>query len=214
MTPKQPGIMALSGLGSNAGVGIDPAHSRYRSDGGENGPTQDFREQLVQHLPRLRRFAMSLTRDNDACNDLVQETCLRALAKSELWEAGTRLDSWLFRMAQNLWFDRIRARRRAGEAVDVEEIAELPGDDGRDVMENKLELEAVMRAMARLKPDHQVIIALVCIDGLSYREVAEVLSIPIGTVMSRLNRARIDLDRCLRTDRKALAAGKGEQPLE
>jgi RNA polymerase sigma-70 factor (ECF subfamily) len=152
-----------------------------------------LRDQLIGLLPRLRRFAYSLTRDSDACNDLVQETCARALSKADLWQAGTRLDSWLFRIAQNLWLDRRRAESARGDHVDVDEIPTLAGTDGRKVTESRLALEEVTRGIAHLKPDHQIIIGLVCVDGMSYKEAAEVLELPIGTVMSRLSRARLEL---------------------
>jgi len=181
------------------GNGMSGAPPRYRSDGRADGPSSEFREQLVALLPRLRRFAHALARDHDASGDLLQETCARALTKFDLWEEGTRLDSWLFRMMQNIWLDRIRADRRSGEAVEVEEITELAGEDGRDVMEAKLEFDVVMSALNRLKPDHRVIIALTCIDGMSYREVAEVLVVPMGPVMRRPNRARVELHHFLGT---------------
>lgn len=193
------------------GNGMSGAPPRCRHDGRSNEPSSEFREQLVALLPRLRRFSYALARDHDASSDLLQETCMRALTKFDLWEEGTRLDSWLFRMMQNLWLDRIRSERRAGDAIEVEEIAELPGEDGRDVVEAKLELDVVMTAMTRLKPDHRVIIALACIDGMSYREVADVLDLPMGTVMSRLSRARLELHRFLGSSSAAHVRGQGER---
>lgn len=182
-------------------AGIETTPERYRQD--REVSDRELREALVGLLPRLRRFAYALTRDGDASNDLVQETCARALSRAELWQRGTRLDSWLFRIAQNIWLDRKRSEKSRGAQVDVEEIADLPGADGRDVVESRLTLEEVARGMARLKPEQQVIVTLVCVDGMSYKEAAEVLELPIGTVMSRLSRARLELSEFLdRTARK------------
>jgi RNA polymerase sigma-70 factor (ECF subfamily) len=148
---------------------------------------------MVELLPRLRRFAVALTGDLDQADDLVQETCARALSAVKQWQPGTRLDSWMYRIAQNLWLDRMRARKVRGEKVDVEVADAVTGTDGRDVVESRLTLEAVSAAMAQLPDEQRVLIALVCIDGLSYKEAADITGSPIGTVMSRLARARREL---------------------
>lgn len=150
----------------------------------------EFRHQIVALLPRLRRFAYALTGDGDRGDDLVQDTCVRALSKLDQWQAGTRLDSWLYRIAQNLWFDRIRAGKVRGDQVDIDSVDNLPGDDGRSITEGRSTLNVVSRAIEQLPPDQKILVVLVCIDGLSYKEAADVLEIPIGTVMSRLARAR------------------------
>jgi len=150
----------------------------------------DPRLQIVNFLPRLRRFSYALTGDTDKGDDLVQETCARALSRLDQWEPGTRLDSWMFRIAQNIWFDQRRAQKVQGDTVDIDEAYGVAGTDGRDVTESSLTLKEVSKGIAVLPPDQQVLIALVCVDGLSYKEAAETLDIPIGTVMSRLARAR------------------------
>jgi RNA polymerase sigma-70 factor (ECF subfamily) len=148
---------------------------------------------MVELLPRLRRFAVALTGDLDQADDLVQEACMRALSRVEQWQPGTRLDSWMYRIAQNLWLDRMRAKKVRGEQVDVESAEALAGPDGREVVESRLTLNAVSAAMAYLPNEQRMLIALVCIDGLSYKEAAEITETPIGTVMSRLARARREL---------------------
>ncbi len=150
----------------------------------------DIRDRMVELLPRLRRFAYALTGNMDKADDLVQETCARALASADQWQAGTRLDSWMYRIAQNLWFDRMRATKVRGEVVDVDTAVDLVGSDGRDVTESRLTLQVVAKSIAQLPADQQLVITHVCIDGLSYKDAADVLGIPIGTVMSRLARAR------------------------
>ena len=155
--------------------------------------TDELRTRMVELLPRLRRFAVALTGDLDQADDLVQEACMRALSRVEQWQPGTRLDSWMYRIAQNLWLDRMRARKVRGEQVDVESAEALAGPDGREVVESRLTLNAVSAAMAQLPNEQRLLIALVCIDGLSYKEAAEITETPIGTVMSRLARARREL---------------------
>lgn len=150
----------------------------------------DAKARIVEFLPRLRRFALSLTRDRDQGDDLVQETCMRALASLDQWQAGTRLDSWMYRIAQNIWLDRIRAKKSRGETYDIDDMHDLVGSDGRTVMETRLTMREVSKGIVRLQPEQQVLVALVFIDGLSYKEAAEITGVPIGTVMSRLARAR------------------------
>jgi len=173
--------------------GITRRDVRCSSDIVGDHVTQDIRHRIVELLPRLRRFAHSLTRDRDQSEDLLQETCARALTNLDLWQPGTRLDSWMFRIAQNLWFDRARAEKVRGEVIDIETIENLSGCDGRAVTEGRLTLQDVRRGMAQLSQNQQVLIGLVCVDGLSYEEAANILNLPSGTVMSRLARARIAL---------------------
>ncbi|MGO8953231.1 MAG: RNA polymerase sigma factor [Rhodomicrobium sp.] len=170
----------------------------------------DLRLQIVDFLPRLRRFSHALTGDPDKGDDLVQETCARALSRLDQWEPGTRLDSWMFRIAQNLWLDQRRAHKVRGNTVDIDEVYDLPGDDGRTVTESRLTLAEVSQGIAQLPADQQVLIALVCVEGLSYKEAAEVLEVPIGTVMSRLARARRVLFHKAHPDFKAVEPVKLE----
>src|SRR5262245_55660985 len=116
----------------------------------------------------------------DRGDDLVQETCLRALSRLDQWEQGTRLDSWIYRIAQNIWLDRMRALKVRGEVVDIETAYDLPGVDGRDVTESRLVLSDVSDAMAKLPTDQRVLVALICIEGLSYKQAAEILEVPVG----------------------------------
>jgi RNA polymerase sigma-70 factor (ECF subfamily) len=149
--------------------------------------TDEIRARMVAALPRLRRFAYALTGSTEQGDDLVQETCLRALSRVERWQPGTRLDSWMYRIAQNIWLDRMRANKVRGEVVDVDVVEELPG---LDVTESQLALEEVDAALGLLPSEQRAVIALVCIEGISYKEAAEITGVPIGTIMSRLARAR------------------------
>jgi len=106
----------------------------------------------------------------------------------------------MFRIAQNLWLDRVRALKVRGEPVDPDSMPEISGLDGRDVTESRLTLDAVKEGIARLPVEQQVLIALVCVDGLTYKQTAEIVDIPIGTVMSRLARARRSLNDWINRD--------------
>jgi RNA polymerase sigma-70 factor (ECF subfamily) len=149
----------------------------------------DVRRQLGRFTPRLRRFALTLTRSQVDADDLVQSTLERALAYVQQWEPGTRLDSWLYRIAQNLWIDQRRRARMRGTTESADEML-LTGEDGRETRERELMVRDAIRALASLPEDQQAVLALVSIEGLSYGEAAKVLDVPIGTVMSRLARAR------------------------
>ncbi len=167
-----------------------PQHTLSMDPRGGRRVTDDIRARMVAVLPRLRRFAYALTGSTEQGDDLVQETCLRALSRVERWQPGSRLDSWMYRIAQNIWLDRMRANKVRGEVVDVDVVEELPGLDGREVTESQLTLEEVDAALGRLPTEQRAVIALVCIEGVSYKEAAEITGVPIGTIMSRLARAR------------------------
>jgi RNA polymerase sigma-70 factor (ECF subfamily) len=155
---------------------------------------------MIVFLPRLRRFAFALTRNMDAADDLVQDTCERALARLDQWEPGTKLESWMYRIAQNIWIDRKRSDKIRGAHLDLDEAMGVGGDDGRAITESRLTLEAVGQGIEKLPQEQQVLVALVCVEGLSYKEAASVLGVPIGTVMSRLSRARQSLYQHLLAD--------------
>ena len=157
-----------------------------------------MRTGLVALLPRLRRFALGLTGSPDRADDLVQSACERALARAGQWQPGSKLDSWMYKIMQNLWIDQLRTK---GEATfsEADEIEQVPDRDWTGHIQANIALEQVMRAMQALSPPMRAVLALVCIEELSYKEAAEALDVPIGTVMSRLARARKELHRILAT---------------
>jgi len=160
----------------------------------------EIRHEMVALLPRLRAFGRSLTRNSADADDLVQLTCEKALGALSSFTPGTRLDSWLFRIMRNLWIDQHR-KARSTVTVDDAAIAEtLVGDDGRTITEARMELGAVGDAMADLPEEQRTVLMLVCVEGMRYREVAEMLEVPIGTVMSRLARARSAIAAALEGD--------------
>lgn len=155
--------------------------------------SQDFNRELLALLPNLRRFALSLCRAADVADDLVQLTCQKALSNRNSYQSGTRMDAWLFRILRNSWIDMARRRRSEGETVDIDEVYDLSGSEGNREMENRLLLDRTLKAIQSLAEEQREVLMLVCVEELSYRETAEILEVPIGTVMSRLARARKQL---------------------
>ena len=157
---------------------------------------ETVRQELIALLPRLRRFAYGLTGSLDEGDDVVQSACERALTRLHQWRPGSRLDSWMYRIVQNLWIDRVRMRRQHPEAG-PEVLEQLPGGDAEREAEARHDLGTVRRLVARLPEEQRAVLALVTVEGLSYQDAADSLGIPIGTVMSRLARARLALGRMM-----------------
>lgn len=152
------------------------------------------RGQMIALLPRLRRFAIALTGSVADGDDLVQDTVERALRSLHHWERGTRLDSWMFRIARNRFIDGRRIARREGMVVmDAPKEAGNACSDGEAAMLARLTLEDLSAAMTRLPLEQREAVALVLINGASYREAADLLEVPIGTLTSRIARARESL---------------------
>jgi len=150
-----------------------------------------LRQRIVAFLPRLRRFCRGLAGgDSDRGDDLLQAAVERALSRLDQWQPGTSLENWLFRLTTNLHIDQFRSQKLRGTSVDIEDVHDLPGVDELERMEFRSELEAVRAALAAMPPELRAVMTTVVLDGQSYRDAAELLGIPIGTVMSRLSRAR------------------------
>ena len=160
-----------------------------------NAPGHRFGEEIVALLPRLRRFAIGLAGNEDDGDDLVQAACERALIRRGQWREGTRLDSWMFRIIQTLWIDRGRADRVRGRHMQPVDPDSQIGSDGERLVEARLTLDAVQRAFSALSDEQRVVLLLVCVEGYSYRESAEITGMPMGTVISRVARGRMALSR-------------------
>ena len=143
------------------------------------------RPDLIEHLPRLRRYARALTGDVNRADDLVQDTLERALAKLDLWQPGSDLRAWLFTLMHNLFVNQIRVRRPQ-ETV-MEDALDEPVSGGQ--ME-ALAARDIHAALARLPEEQREVLLLVGLEQFGYAEAAQVLGVPTGTVMSRLSRAR------------------------
>lgn len=152
----------------------------------------DFKGDLVTLLPRMRRFGCSLTGSLERADDLVQAACERALSRAHQWQPGSRLDSWVFAIMRSIWFNQVQKDRvrTGGGLVDADELS---GGDSVARMEARLRLSELDRLVAGFPSEQRSVLILVNVEGYSYRETAEILDIPVGTVMSRLARIRLKL---------------------
>jgi RNA polymerase sigma-70 factor, ECF subfamily len=139
-------------------------------------------------IPRLRRYARALTRSADGADDLVQETLMRALNKLHLWQPGTDLRAWLFTIMHNQHVNMVRRAVRDGANFDIEQMsAALVATTDPTASRQMRELE---KALSRLRDEQREVILLVGLEGMSYEAAAQILDVPVGTVRSRLSRAR------------------------
>src|SRR5258708_2102222 len=163
-------------------------------------PIENIQARIIELLPRLRRFARNLTRNPHDADDVVQIAVERALVRLGQWRSDARLDSWMFKIVRNAWIDELRSRGRRDKIF----LAAEAGDNiGTDSMAREAELMSVQSAMARLPQDQREAVSLVLVEGLPYREAAEVLEVPIGTLTSRLARGREALQALLGTEGEA-----------
>ena len=164
----------------------------------------DFHNLIEREIPRLRRYARALTRSADRADDLVQETLLRAIAKAHLWQAGTDIRAWLFTIMHNQYVNMVRSAMRGEATVDIEQMSSsLVATTDPTASRQLRELE---RALACLPGEQREVILLVGLEGMSYEAAAQVLSVPIGTIRSRLSRARDALRGLLDLPEKADSA--------
>lgn len=146
-----------------------------------------FEADVVAWLPQLRRYARALTGDPAWADDLVQDTAERALTRVHAFRPDTNLRAWLLTILRHLYVDQLRARREL--AVDDDD-APWHGLEVPSGQVDSLALRDVQRMLYRLPFEQREVLLLVCVEELSYREVSAVLGVPVGTVMSRLSRAR------------------------
>jgi len=151
-------------------------------------------------LSSLWRFALHITHDKTDAEDLVQRTCLRALERSDTYRDMQRPQSWLFRIAQNIWKNELRSRNlRNSQSIDPHSASEPYNasfqQTDRHTPDRHLEFRQVVTAIDELPEAQRLVMLLVAVDGFSYAETASILEVPIGTVMSRLARARLAIGR-------------------
>ena len=149
-----------------------------------------MREGLVAAIPNLRAFAISLSGDHHRANDLVQETLLKAWSNRDSFEAGTNLKAWLFTILRNTYFSEIRKRRREIQDVDGKAAAQLVSPPEQ---QGHLDLADFRKALTTLSPDQREALLLVGAEGMSYEEAAVISGCAVGTIKSRVNRARARL---------------------
>jgi len=159
--------------------------------------------QILEHIPRLRRYARALLGDRYAADDLVQDTLERAWNKFHLWRPGSDLRAWLFAIMHNVFVNQVRSKRSEMEKT----MEELPVIAVRATQSDSLEIADVERALRALPDEQREVLLLVAIEEMSYDEASRALAIPIGTVMSRLSRARERM-------RRLIAGGQPVVPLK
>jgi RNA polymerase sigma-70 factor (ECF subfamily) len=170
-------------------------NSSVMQHGGKVQRMGNLRPHLKDVLPSLRRFARALARNTHDVDDLVQMTCERALDRSDQWQEDTRLESWLFRVMHTVWLNEIRSRKvrdryRGQEQDRLSDRVQLAADGAA---ESKVLLDRVESEIFQLPESERILLLLCCVEGYSYKEAADVARVPIGTVMSRLARARLNL---------------------
>ncbi len=153
-----------------------------------SSPEQHFAARVIAHVPRLRRYATAWLHNAADADDLVQDCVERALRQQASLQHPERLGGWLFAILHNLHLSNLRRARRRGTTIGLDSLADdlalsAPPEDRNQIRD-------FARAMASLSDDHRQILLLVSLEGLTYREIAALLDVPIGTVMSRLARAR------------------------
>ncbi len=152
--------------------------------------TQIIHQEMIGLLPRLRRFAYGLSGSLDEANELVQSTCERALSHLDQWQPGTRLDSWMYRILYSIRINKLHAEKLRTSKLDAGDLDDRIGGDSAREIEAKLTLEAVRQFIWKLPEEQRTVLLLVVVEGASYKEASDLLGIPIGTVTSRLARAR------------------------
>ena len=148
------------------------------------------RDKILQEIPRLRRYARALTGNRESADDLVQDSLERACSRFHLWRHGTNLRAWLFTIMHNVHANTVR---RAKSRPILTAMPENLDAVTRPAQHDRLELEALAESLDLLTDEHREVILLVGLEEMSYAETAGVLDIPVGTVMSRLSRARTRL---------------------
>ena len=154
--------------------------------------TESKRQAVIAEMPRLRRYAIALMRDRVAADDLVHDVVVRALDKLHLWREGTNMRTWLFTIMHNLHANEMRRRSRAFDSVPLDAAPPRAEPAGQDAA---VEWSELSNALTGLSVMHRQVLLLVGLEGMTYAEAADVLEVPVGTVMSRLSRAREELRR-------------------
>lgn len=162
----------------------------------------DFLDEMTKSVPALRRYANALTHNRDTADDLVQDCLERAIRKQALWRPDGPLRPWLYRVLINVWRNNLRSRSRRPAQVPIDDVADqlfVPA-----AQPGRVALTEMARAIEKLSAEHREALLLVVVEGLSYAEAAQVLEIPLGTLMSRLGRARSSLARMTQEDQPNL----------
>lgn len=167
-----------------------------------------FRRQLIEHIPRLRAFALSLTHDGERADDLVQDVLLRAWRARDSFVLGTNLHAWLFRILRNTFYNDAVVRRRSVQDVDGALAAQLSAAPNQ---EWRVRWGEMLEALQRLKPHAREALLMIAAAGMSYEEAAQICGCPVGTIKSRVKRARAELAQNIDFDMAVLVASDPER---
>jgi RNA polymerase sigma-70 factor, ECF subfamily len=172
--------------------------------------SDEFDRELPRLMPRLWRFSLRLTRHQSDAEDLVQRSYVRALERRHQWQTGTSLVSWVFAIMHSIWMNELRSaqRRRQANLSNDDEFDAILEPSNSENPEYKLMFKQVVQAVQNLPEAQSIVMMLVAVEGLTYSQAADVLDIPIGTVMSRLARARLSIgEKFLAGDHKITSLG-------
>lgn len=199
------GLEASEPCNTSDSGGIDsPSHKSGQVSADGHDP---WREALIAMIPSLRAFAWSLSRNPSDADDLVQDTLIKAWTNRDRFQQGTNLRAWLFTILRNTWYTALSKRRREVQDSDGEHAASLTADPVQDL---NMELHALQAALNTLPPEHREALVMVGAAGLSYEEAAEISGCALGTIKSRVNRARTRLAKMLDLPEESEAeAGSG-----
>jgi len=162
---------------------------------------------LEQEIPRLRRFARSLTRDVERADDVVQECLVRAVKNIESWTPGTNMRAWLFTILRNAFLNDLR--RESNSPISGQELHTERHSEGPATPEHHVAVAQIADAFELLSEEHRTVLMLVAIEGFAYEEAAEICDVPVGTIRSRLSRARQTLRSILDADGQLTDTGDG-----
>ncbi|MFO1057376.1 MAG: sigma-70 family RNA polymerase sigma factor [Dongiaceae bacterium] len=163
--------------------------------------SDDIYQLIAQEIPRLRRYARFLARNADQADDLVQECLTRAVSNIDRWQPGTNMNAWLLVILHNIFINEVKRRR---PMLTSDGAIEQHGGGTSGGQEERIYLNNVQQAFDKLSTDHKEILLMIAVEGLQYEEAAAILNVPIGTVRSRISRARESL--------RELLAGRAEMP--
>ncbi len=157
---------------------------------------KDIEDELVVLLPKLKVHALYLTRSGDTADDLLQRTCLRALSRSHQWQVGTRLDRWVAKIMESIWFNELRKKRQRQEQ-ELPEPDQVVAPGFESHVQAQLMISDIRRACAKLSDEDFVLVTKIHAYGYTYREIADELGVPIGTILSRVSRAKAVIKRAI-----------------
>jgi RNA polymerase sigma-70 factor (ECF subfamily) len=165
---------------------------------------------ISNEIPRLRRYARALVRNGHNADDLVQDTLVRALSKIDLWQPGTDLRAWLFTLMHNEYVNSVRRAVREGSRTPIDAASHLGHAANQQV---SLQLRDLRNALEKLPDEQRTVVLLIGLEGMRYEDVAEILAVPIGTIRSRLSRARDALRNLLDEPIRSLEDGRMRRPI-